>query len=63
MGTEVYDVGTVAKGVYLFAHNSKGKSDGITLLVINTNKDTTSINIPSDGDQYTLTSKELEGTK
>jgi hypothetical protein len=62
MGTEVYEAGKGAPGVYLFAHNTKGHPGGITLLVINTNKTATSINIPSDAEQYTLTSKELEGT-
>jgi hypothetical protein len=40
----------------------KGKPGGIALLVINTNKDSVSIDIPSDAEQYTLTSKELQGT-
>lgn len=62
MGTDVYDAGNGRPGVYLFAHNLKGKPGGIALLVINTNKDSVSIDIPSDAEQYTLTSKELQGT-
>ena len=61
MGTEVYEAGNGEAGVYLFAHNLKGHKGGITLLVINTNKETTGINLPSDAEQYTLTSNELLG--
>ena len=61
MGTEVYDAGSGAAGVYLFAHNMKGRNGGISLLVINTNKASTNIKIPSGAEQYTLTSKELQG--
>ncbi|MBD0286041.1 MAG: hypothetical protein ICV79_11555, partial [Flavisolibacter sp.] len=62
MGTEVYEAGQGAPGIYLFAHNTKGHPGGITLLVINTNKTATPINIPSNAEQYTLTAKELQGT-
>lgn len=62
MGTEVNDAGDGKPGVYLFAYNMKGKPGGITLLVINTNKDSAAIHIPSEAEQYTLTSKELQGT-
>lgn len=62
MGTQVYDAGQGKPGVYLFAHNTKGKSDGITLLVINTNEKATEINIPTNAQQFTLTSNELLGT-
>jgi heparanase len=62
MGTQVYEAGNGTPGVYLFAHDTKGQPDGITLLVINTNKDSTSIHIPSNAEQYRLTSKELQGT-
>jgi heparanase len=61
MGTEVYEAGKGLPGVYVFAHNTKGRSGGITILVINTNKNASSVNIPSDAEQYTLTSKELQG--
>lgn len=62
MGTEVYDAGTEKEGVYVFAHNLKGAESGKTILIINTNKKATSINLPSDAEQFTLTSDELEGT-
>ncbi|GAB2540390.1 hypothetical protein [Rufibacter soli] len=62
MGKEVYEAGTGAPGVYLFAHDMKGHQGGITLLVINTNQAGNTLSIPSDGEQYTLTSKELQGT-
>ena len=61
MGTEVYEAGNGASGVYLFAHNMKGHDGGLTLLVINTNKQSTSVNIPSNAEQYTLTSTDLQG--
>lgn len=62
MGTEVYEAGNGVPAVYLFAHNTKGQKGGISLLVINTNKNATTINIPSDAEQYTLTAKELQDT-
>lgn len=61
MGTKVYEVGKGTRGVYLFAHSMKEHNDGITLLLLNTNKESTTINIPSNGEQYTLTSNELQG--
>jgi hypothetical protein len=62
MGTEVYEAGSGAPGVYLFAHNLKGNKNGKALLVINTNRQSTIIHVPSDADQYTLTSDELQGS-
>jgi hypothetical protein len=62
MGTEVYDAGKGEPGVYLFAHNTKGNKDGRTVLIINTNKKTATVNLPANAEQYTLTSKELQGT-
>lgn len=62
MGTDVYDAGKEAPGVYLFAHNTKGRQGAITLLAINTNKAATSVNVSSDAEQYTLTSQALQGT-
>ncbi len=62
MGTEVYDAGKGEPGVYRFAHNTKGSKDGRTVLIINTNKKTATLNIPANAEQYTLTSKELQGT-
>lgn len=62
MGTEVYEAGKGAPGVYLFAHNLKGNKNGKALLVINTNRQSTIIHAPSEADQYTLTSDELQGS-
>ena len=62
MGKEVYEAGKGMPGVYLFAHNMKGRDRGITLLVINTNKAPVSVNIPINGTEYFLTSRELQGT-
>jgi len=61
MGTEVYEAGKGVPGAYLFAHNLKGDKNGKTLLVINTNQQSATIHIPSDAEQYTLTSTELQG--
>jgi heparanase 1 len=60
MGTKVYEAGKGASGVYLFAHSMKGHNDGITLLVLNTNKASATINIPPGGEQYTLSSNDLQ---
>jgi hypothetical protein len=62
MGTEVYDAGRGAPGVYLFAHNTKGRPGSMTLLIINTNKTVAPVQIPSDGEQYTLTAQKLQDT-
>jgi hypothetical protein len=59
MGTKVYEAGNGTSGVYLFVHNLKD-SQGITLLVLNTNKAHATLNIPSQGEQYTLTGYELQ---
>jgi hypothetical protein len=61
MGTEVYDAGNDLQGVYVFAHNMKEHKGGITILVINTNKQTATFDLPANAEQYTLTSTELEG--
>lgn len=65
MGTEVYDPGSGPNvdGVYVFAHNTKGSETDITLLVINTTEKPATVNIPSDAEQYTLTSEKLEGAE
>jgi hypothetical protein len=61
MDKEVFEAGKGASGVDLFAHSMKGHEGGITLLVINTNKTAVNINIPVEAQQYTLTSKKLQG--
>lgn len=62
MGTEVYDAGVGQAGVYLFAHNTKGVKGGMSLLILNTNKSAAFVSIPSDAEQYTLTSDKIEDT-
>lgn len=61
MGTEVYDAGQAEHGVYLYAHNLKGNKNGRSLLVINTNQSATTVDVPKNAKQYTLTSDELQG--
>jgi heparanase len=61
MGTDVYNAGTAIPGVDLFVHSLKGEAGGITLLVVNTNKEKVTLKIPAAGEQYTLTSSELQG--
>ena len=60
MGTKVYEAGKETQGVYLFAHSIKGRNSGITLLILNTNNVPATIHIPSAGEQYTLSSNELQ---
>lgn len=62
MGTKVLDAGTNKDtALHVYAHNLNG-GNGVTLLIINTNstKDLV-LNIPSNGERYTLTSNELMG--
>jgi heparanase len=61
MGTKVYDAGNGLPGVYVFAHNMKGHEGGMTILVINTNKTSATVFIPTDAEQYTVTSMEFQG--
>jgi heparanase 1 len=61
MGTDVYDAGEGKPGVYLYAHSLKRNKNGRTLLVINTDKNETTIDVPKNAKQYTLTSDELQG--
>lgn len=60
MGTEVFEADNGAPGVYVFAHNLKGHPGGMTILVINANKQSASIHMPS-AEQNRLTSTELQG--
>ncbi len=62
MGTQVYDQGDGANGLYPFVHNRKGNNTGVTLLIINTNDHPATVNIPENASKYTLTSNELQGT-
>jgi heparanase 1 len=60
MGTEVYDAGTAEPGVDMFAHSLKHRPDGIALLIVNTLDNTSRVNIPSNGEQFMLTARELQ---
>ncbi len=60
MGPKVYEAGNGSPGVYVFAHNMKGHESGMTILVINTNRTSAVVAIPSDAEQYSLTSTELQ---
>ncbi len=63
MGTKVLDAGiTIDSGVHVYAHGQKGNSGGVTLLVINNDKtQPLNINIPADGERYTLSADDLMG--
>lgn len=59
MGNQVYEAKSLEAGVDVFVHNLKGKSKGKTVLILNTNKTATTVNIPSNAKQYLLTAEEL----
>jgi hypothetical protein len=56
MGTTVLDGGIpVASGLHVYAHCQRGTPGGVTLLVINTDREgTRSLNLPAPSDRYTL---------
>lgn len=59
MGTDVYEAGSLTPGVDVFAHNLKGKSNGRTLLILNTNETEATVVLPKSASQYMLTADEL----
>ncbi|CAH0997873.1 hypothetical protein EMA8858_04008 [Emticicia aquatica] len=59
MGNQVFEAGSLEAGVDIFVHNLKNKSKGKTVLILNTNNKSTTINIPSNAKQYLLTADEL----
>jgi hypothetical protein len=59
MGTQVYEAGRLEAGVDVFVHNLKNNSKGRTVLILNTNKTATSVNIPSNATQYLITADDL----
>jgi hypothetical protein len=63
MGTEVYDAGSTTPGVDMFVHSLKKKPGGIALLIVNTLNTATSIEVPSNAEQYMLTANELQTKK
>ena len=63
MGKDVYEAGKSGPGVDIFAHSFKGHQGGKAVLVINTNTTRASLTLSAPAEQYTFTSKELEGKK
>ncbi|WP_428666081.1 hypothetical protein [Runella sp.] len=59
MGTQVYEAGSLAPGVDMFAHSLKNKPDGRTILILNTNETEASVILPANAIQYLLTAGEL----
>lgn len=63
MGTTVLDAGeSGVKGVYLFAHSTRGVDGGVTLLVINTTDKEQHLNLALPSTQYRLTAESLDAT-
>jgi hypothetical protein len=63
MGNQVYEAGSLEAGVDIFVHNLKNKSEGRTVLILNTNKTATTVNIPAGASQYLLTAEEILSKK
>uniref|UniRef100_UPI003752AFFD hypothetical protein n=1 Tax=Emticicia sp. TaxID=1930953 RepID=UPI003752AFFD len=63
MGNQVYEAGSLEVGVDIFVHNLKNKSEGRSVLILNTNKTATTVNIPSEAKQYLMTADELLSKK
>jgi hypothetical protein len=63
MGNQVYEAGSLEAGVDIFVHNLKGNNTGKTVLILNTNKTPTTVNISSNAKQYLLTAEELLAKK
>jgi heparanase len=64
MGTTVLDPGTPSdSAMRIYAHCAKATKDGVTLLVLNTDKNEKhSIVLPAAADRYTLTADALDST-
>jgi hypothetical protein len=60
MGTRVLDAGPNQPGLHLYAHCQRGKSGGVTVLAINLQDITQTINVAGPADLYTLTAPELQ---
>jgi heparanase len=65
MGTTVLDPQvSVAPNTYVYAQCLKGHRGGVTLLIINADRQRSfDLNLPTAGERYTLTAKQLEDTK
>ena len=64
MGATVLDPQVpVASNTYVYAQCLEGRPGGVTLLVINADRQRNfDLNLPTAGDRYTLTAKQLEDT-
>jgi len=64
MGTTVLDPQvSAAPDTYVYAHCLEGRRGGVTLLVINADRQRSfDLNLPTAGERYTLTAKQLEDT-
>jgi heparanase len=63
MGTNVYDAPSTTRGVDMFVHSLKNKPGGRAVLIVNTLSTASSVNIPSNAEQFMLTASELETRK
>ncbi len=64
MGTTVLDAGASSRpGLLVYAHNMRSHNGGVTILVINLNKEPASINIPMSAVQFTLTAPDLQDNR
>ncbi len=64
MGTTVLDSHvSVSPNTYLYAQCLRGRPGGVTLLIINADRQhSLELNLPSGGDRYTLTAKQLKSS-
>jgi hypothetical protein len=64
MGTTVLDTRVAAiPNAYVYAQCLEGRPGGVTLLVINADRQRSfDLNMPTAGERYTLTAKQLEDT-
>jgi hypothetical protein len=64
MGTVVLESGIpLQKGLHLYAHCLRGEPGGVALLAINNSQKPTTISIPTDGERYTLYSRDLKSSQ
>jgi len=65
MGTTVLDSQvSAAPGTYVYAHCRKGQRGGVTLLVVNADRQRSlELHLPTASERYTLTANALEGTR
>ena len=64
MGTTVLDPQvSAAPNTYVYAQSLKGQRGGVTLLIINADRQRSfDLNLPTASERYTLTAKKLEDT-